>query len=167
MRTLIHLIDRFSDLTGRILSSFAYFLLVVVLYEVVARKIFGRPTVWGFDASYILMAAFFLLGFGYTLKHRMHVAIDIFTQKFRPRLQGAFGIVGYLVFFFPFVCIGMWITTKYALQAWNIYELSQSPWSFPVYWFKTLMPISFLLLFIQGIAEFLRNVLKLKGEEIG
>jgi TRAP-type mannitol/chloroaromatic compound transport system permease small subunit len=105
----------------------------------------------------------FLMGFGYTLKHKMHVGIDIITAKLNPRAQGWISVVSYLVFFFPFIIIAIQASTVFATQSWQGLERVQSPWGAPVYHFKTFLPLGFCFLFLQGIAEFLKAVQQISG----
>ena len=43
-----------------------------------------------------------------------------------------------------------------ALRAWSIGELSPDPGGLPRTWVKSLIPLGFLLLGLQGVAEALR-----------
>lgn len=164
MKKIIHFFDTINEYAGRATSLIVFILLAVVLYEVTARKIFNAPTIWAFDLSYMLYAAMFMLGGAFTLKYRQHVAIDVITSILPRKTQAIIGLVGYLVFFFPFVIIFIYVTGKFALQSWSNLETSQSPWGQPLYHFKTLMPFGFFLLLLQGISEFIKDILIIKGE---
>jgi TRAP-type mannitol/chloroaromatic compound transport system permease small subunit len=164
VKKIVEFLDSIAEYTGRATSFIIFALLFAVMYEVIARKFFGSPTVWGFEISYMLYAAMFLLGGAHALKYHQHVAIDVITCTLSKRTQAIISIVCYLVFFVPFVLIFIWVTTTFAAQAWANLERSQNPWNQPLYHFKTLMPIGFILLFIQGISEFLKNIMNLKGE---
>jgi TRAP-type mannitol/chloroaromatic compound transport system permease small subunit len=158
MKAIADFFDSVSDYAGRATSLIIFALLFVVLYEVVARKFFNAPTVWAFDLSYMLYATLFLLGGAFTLLHRQHVSIDILTSMFSKRTQAIISLVCFAVFFFPFVLAFIYVTGNFALQAWDNLETSQSPWGQPLYHFKTLMPIGFFLLLLQGISEVIKNI---------
>lgn len=164
MKGITNVLDSINEYAGRITSVVIYALLLVVVFEVISRKIFNAPTVWGFDLSVMLYAAMFLLGGGYALKYKAHVAIDVLTTRFSKKTQALISIVSYLVFFFPFMIVIIYVTGAFALQSWADLERSQSPWNQPLYHFKTLMPIGFSLLFLQGISEFLKTIMNLKGD---
>ncbi|TYB34002.1 MAG: TRAP transporter small permease subunit [Flexistipes sinusarabici] len=168
MSALIKLIDSISDFLGKIISYLVYVLLIVVVFEVISRKVFGSPTVWGFEFSFMLYAVMFMLGFGFTLKHKMHIGIDIFYSNMSPRKQGFLDLFTYIVFFFPFIYFAVVSSVTFTSQSWQMLEHSQSPWAPPIYPFKTVMPVAFLLLGFQGIAEFLKAIYKIKtGEHYG
>lgn len=162
MKGITDFLDLINEYAGRITSLIIYALLLVVIYEVISRKAFNAPTVWGFDLSFMLYSAMFLLGGGYTLKYKGHVAIDVLTSRLRTKQQAIISIITYIVFFFPFMSILVYVTGAFALQSWADLERSQSPWNQPLYHFKTLMPIGFSLLILQGLSEFLKTIITLQ-----
>ncbi len=166
MKKIVKFIDKMNEVVGKFTSILGYFLLFVVVFEVIRRKVFNNPTIWGFELSYMLYAVMFLLGFGYTLKHKMHIGIDVIYNKLSKRTQGILDIVTFVIFFLPFTIIGIKSTLSFAYQSWQGLEHSQSPWGPPIYPFKTFMPIGFLLLFFQGISEVIKSYYKIKGKEI-
>jgi TRAP-type mannitol/chloroaromatic compound transport system permease small subunit len=54
----------------------------------------------------------------------------------------------------------------YAGHSWAVNEHSWSAWKPPLYLYKTVMPLGLILLFIQGLSKFIRDIYRLKGVEI-
>ena len=106
----------------------------------------------------------FMLGGAHALKHRQHVSIDVITSVLSKKTQAIISLACYLVFFFPFVLVFIYVTGIFAMQSWANRELSQSPWGQPLYHFKTLMPVGFGLLLLQGVSECIKDILLIKGE---
>ena len=67
MATLITKIDLFSKWTGNIVCWITVPLILAMVYEVLARKLFTAPTMWAYDMSRFLYGALFMLGAGYAL----------------------------------------------------------------------------------------------------
>ena len=159
LMSVVRVIDAVSDWSGRIFCWLIIPLVVSLTWEVVARYVFGAPTVWAFDVSYMLYGSFFMLGAGYALYRGGHIRTDMLYQNWSPRTQGAVDAVCYLFFFFPGIFFLLWMGGVEALHSWQILETSdQSPWHPPLYPFKTVIPITALLLLIQGVSEFLKSV---------
>ena len=162
LNSVLNAIDAVSEYSGRIVIWLAVILTCITGYEIVSRYVFDAPTKWAFDLSYMIGGAFFLLGEAYTLKHKNHVRIDLFYSRFSPRGRAWVDTIFYLLFFFP-----LWIGLLYALIpyvafSWKIGERSmQGYWRPVLYPFKTVMPIGVLLLLLQGVAEFIRNLMVL------
>ncbi len=157
--TTIRGIDRFTDWTGTIISWLSVPLVLAVIYEVIARYIFHAPTIWAFDATYMLYGTLFMLGAAYALHKGAHIRTDFFWEKFSTRKKGVIDSISYLVFFFPSLAMLFYLSMHEASYAWSINETSdQSPWR-PILWpFKGVVPLACLLLLIQGVSELLKSL---------
>jgi TRAP-type mannitol/chloroaromatic compound transport system permease small subunit len=157
--TIIRIIDRFTDVTGTLISLLSIPLFLAVGYEVTARYLFNAPTVWAFDVTYMLYGTLFMLGTAYALHKGAHIRADFFWEGFSPRTKGIIDSVAYVVFFFPSLAMLCYISLHEAQYAYLINEQSdQSPWR-PVLWpFKAVVPLACLLLLIQGVSELLKSL---------
>ena len=157
MRKIARAIDALNENTGYYSSFLVLPLLAVISYEVVMRYGFNAPTTWGFEATTFLYGVHFVLGLGYTHKHNGHVAIDVFEARLASRTRTLLRIVVNLLIFIPTMgLISIW-SVIYASTAWMQWEVASSSWAPPLYPFKTLMAIGFVLLFLQGIAKLIQD----------
>ena len=102
----------------------------------------------------------FMLGIPYTLKHRGHVRVDIIHQKLSTKGKAYIDTFGTLVFLFPVAIFLFLSSLDYVAFSWSVYETSAMPGGLPgVFIIKTLIPVMAILLFLQGIADLLRNVI--------
>ncbi len=166
--TCIQWIDGWMERVGRAVSWCTLALVLVVCADVGLRYLFNISHVATRELEWHLFAVLFLLGAGYTLKHDAHVRVDVFYQRLSPRMQALVNVVGCLVFLLP----GCWLVIKtawpFAQQAWEIREGSPDPGGIPArYLLKACLPAAFLLLAVQGISFFCRNLLVLTGREEG
>ena len=75
-------------------------------------------------------------------------------------------LLGTLFLLLPFAFGIMAISIAPTLHSWSIGEISPDPNGLPRYWIKTLIPLSFLLLGLQGISEAIRNWSELKSSSL-
>jgi TRAP-type mannitol/chloroaromatic compound transport system permease small subunit len=128
-----------------------------LVYEVVARYIFNAPTIWAYDVTYILAGGLFMLGSAFALRQDSHVRADFLLSAQNPRWQALIDVILYLLVYFPATALFFQTSLVFALQSWMQGEtFPQSPWMPIIYPLKTVMPVTLALLFIQGIAEFLK-----------
>jgi TRAP-type mannitol/chloroaromatic compound transport system permease small subunit len=155
----IRTVDRFTDLTGTVVSWLSVPLVLSVSYEVIARYVFAAPTIWAFDITYMTYGALFMLGAAYALHKGAHIRTDFFWEKFSARKRGWIDSISYIVFFFPSLAILFYLSLDEAVHAWQINEVSdQTPWR-PILWpFKAVIPASCLLLLVQGVSELLKSL---------
>jgi len=157
--SVIRVIDTVSDWSGHIVCWMIIPLVGSLAWEVVSRYVFGAPTVWAYDVSYMLYGAFFMLGAGYALFRGGHIRTDMLYQNWSPQRQGAIDAVCYLFLFFPAMLFLFWMGGQEAWHAWDIGERSDaSPWRPILYPFKAVIPLTAFLLLLQGVSEFLKSV---------
>ena len=161
----LHYIDSISIWTGKIFRWLALILSLVVLYEVLARYIFNRPTIWAFDTAMMLYSMLFILGGAYVLREKRHIRVDVIFNLFSLRTQAVIDIVFYLVSFFPYTVVMIWYGGKIAYMSTLSREISNtSQWGEPIYPWRWLIPVGFFLLFLQGIPEFIRTIQQMRSK---
>ena len=156
---IVRAIDRFTDTTGTWVAWLNVPLMLAVSYEVVARYGFSAPTIWAYDVSYMLYATIFMLGAAYALHKGAHIRTDFFWESFSPRTRGLIDTISYIVFFFPSLAMFLFVSGAEGWYSFEIGETSeQSPWR-PILWpFKMVIPLTCLLLMIQGVSETIKSV---------
>jgi TRAP-type mannitol/chloroaromatic compound transport system permease small subunit len=167
LNTFLKGCDRLSEWSGRIFVWLIIPLTVVVVFEVISRRVFNAPHIWATEVTNYLYGPHFMLVAAYTLLYKSHVSIDIIYGRFSPRTRGILDIFTYLVFFFPFCIIVFYQGIIFAQTSWSIGETSESAALRIVPLVKTVIPITFGLILIQGLANFIRSImLAVRGKEI-
>lgn len=156
---IIHLLDQPARWVGLVAAWLIFPLMGALVYEVVARYVFNSPTVWAYDITYMIYATMFMLGAAYALYRGSHVRADFFYNALSPRAQGLIDATLYLVLFFPSIAFFTWRTGEFALTSWMQGErITTSPWMPAIYPLKTVMPVTGVLLLIQGVSETLKSL---------
>jgi len=155
----VRIIDKFTDTTGVWIAWLNVPLVAAVAYEVIARYIFNSPTIWSFDVTYMLYGTIFMLGAAYALHKGAHIRTDFFYEKWSDKTRGMVDSISYLVFFFPSVVMLLAVSANETWYAFGINETSeQTPWR-PLMWpFKGVVPLTCVLLLIQGVSETIKSV---------
>jgi TRAP-type mannitol/chloroaromatic compound transport system permease small subunit len=160
MTRFIFIVDALSTWVGK---AFAWLILVLTLgisYEVFVRYVLRAPTSWAFDFSYINYGALFLMAGAYTLARNGHVRADVLYRFWPARRQASMDLVLYILFFIPAVLAFIYSGWNYAAFSVRFREVSIfSPAGVPVFPLKALIPITGVLLLLQGIAEICRCIL--------
>jgi TRAP-type mannitol/chloroaromatic compound transport system permease small subunit len=152
-------IDRFTDRTGTWIAWLNLPLVLVVSYEVIMRYVFNAPTMWVFDTAYMLYGTIFMLGAAYALHKGAHIRTDFFYERWSVRTKGMVDSISYLVFFFPSLLMFLVASGNEAWYSYTIGEVSeQTPWR-PILWpYKMIVPLTCVLLIVQGVSEVLKSV---------
>lgn len=166
LKKFVRAVDAFNEFVGKYVALLILPLVFVVVYEVVARKVFHAPTIWAFEMTVYFYGMHFMLGAAYTLLYDRHVRIDILFSKLPPKVQLWISLITFILVFVPFVGGLTYAAVQYAAHAWAVNEHSWSAWKPPLYPYKTVMPVALIMLLAQGFARFIRDLYRLKGEEI-
>jgi TRAP-type mannitol/chloroaromatic compound transport system permease small subunit len=156
---IVRSIDRFTDTTGSWIAWLNLPLVLAVAYEVIARYFFHAPTIWSFDVTYMLYGTIFMLGAAYALHKGAHIRTDFFYEKWSVKTKGMVDSISYIVFFFPSIVLFLVASGGEAWYAYTIHETSeQTPWR-PILWpYKTVVPVTCVLLLLQGVSEVIKSV---------
>ena len=160
MKSFIRFADTLSTSMGKAFSWCIVILMGGTCYEVFMAYALNAPTLWNFDFSLQMYGAIFMMAGAYTLSTEAHVRGDVIYRLFKPRTQGWIDLVLYFIFFFPGVLALAFYGWDYAAMAWKIKETSwNSPAQIQIYMAKSLIPLSGILLTIQGISEVFRSII--------
>ena len=160
MRTFIKFADNLSTSMGKAFSWCIVIFMGGTCDEVFMAYVLNAPTLWNFDFSLQMYGAIFMMAGAYTLSTEAHVRGDVIYRLFKPRTQGWIDLVLYFIFFFPGVLALAFYGWDYAALAWKIKETSwNSPAQIQIYMAKSLIPLSGILLTIQGISEVFRSII--------
>ena len=167
MKKILGFIDSISEWTGRIFGWVILILMLLVVFEVIMRRFIGKPTDWSFEVTIQFYALHFMIVAAYGLLHNSHVSVDIIYTNFGPRTKAWIDVVTYCLFFFPFIIILIKEGIPYAANSWATHERSWSAFAPPLYYVKTVIPATAILLLLQGAAIFIRQLyFGIKGEEL-
>lgn len=157
MTLFLRFIDGFSDILGALGRLALGALILAMIYEVAARYVFGAPTLWAFDISYMLNGAIFLLGSAYALRRDVHVRIDFLSQRLPLRAQQILNGVVYLGVMAPLIGLFAWTAAGKAFAAYLSGEVEAvSPWA-PLMWpFYAVIALGLTAFALQFIAEALK-----------
>ena len=165
--TVMHAIDGFTDITGRVIAWLTVVMVLMVMTVVVTRYFLSTGSIALQESVTYLHCLIFMLGLAFTLKNDGHVRVDIFYRNFSAKTQAAVNLGGAVLFLLP-VCVMVLVTSwDYVMASWAIRETSAENDGLPfIYLLKTLMLLMPATLILQGIAEIVRNGLILCDADV-
>ena len=158
MAVSITKIDLFSKWVGNIVCWITIPLILGMVYEVFARKLFLAPTIWAYDMSRFLYGALFMLGAGYALSKGVHIRADFLYRNFKIKTQGLIDFWLYLLFYFPGLIVFCYMTVGFVQESIMRSERGMDTTWMPYMWpIKTCLLIGIIFLLIQGISELFKS----------
>ena len=156
------LIDRLTKAVGTMVSWLTVVLVLIMVGDVAMRYLFSVTSAASFELEWHLFAGIFLLGAAYTLQQDKHVRVDVFYHRFSKRRQGWVNLVGSLFLLLPFCAVAFWESLSFVEASFNVRETSPDPQGLPArYLIKSVIPIAFFLLGLQGVSVVLKSLKKI------
>lgn len=159
LNRITQLIDSVASWTGLLIAPLTLVMTLTTVVIVGLRYGFGIGAIPLQEGVIYMHAMVFMLGIAYTLKMEEHVRVDIFYQRLTKRWQAIVDLGGTLLFLLPMSAFIFWTSLDYVSLSWRMGEGSPEPGGLPgIYLLKTLIPAMAVLLALQGIAEVLRAI---------
>ena len=164
MNRFLHFVDSLSVWVGKCFAWCIVVLTFATCYEVFVRYVLNAPTVWAFDMSVQMYGSLFVMAGAYALAQDAHVRGDVLYRLMTQRTQATVDLVLYIIFLLPAVFALTWYGYGFAADSWFYKEVSwSSPARIQIYFFKTLIPVAGVLIFLQGLAESIRCIMCIRN----
>lgn len=161
-------IDRVTDRIGRVVACLLLLMTAVAAFNALGR--YGGRFI-GVNLSsnayielqWYLFSVVFLVAAGYTLERDAHVRVDVLYSHLSERARAWIDLVGTVLLLIPFSIFVLWMSWPSVRNAWRIREQSPDPGGLPRYPIKAVILIGFALLLVQGIAQLIKTVDRLRS----
>lgn len=166
IRAYVHAIDAVNRVVG-VFVMYAVFLFMIgiLLYASLSRTLLEMPVNWAVEMAQFSLAAYYLLGGGYSLQQDAHVRMDLIYARWAPRKQAFVDSITafFIVFYLAILLMGGLSSTQYALEYG---QKNYSSWGPPLAPVKIIMCIGVVLMLLQAISIFFRDLGKAMGRPI-
>jgi TRAP-type mannitol/chloroaromatic compound transport system permease small subunit len=160
---------RYVDIVNRLIGRFAMYLIFlmmgILLLSSGSRTFFSTSYVWTVEMAQFMLAAYYLLGGGYSMQLDSHVRMDLLYSRWSPRRQGLADAItsGFLLFYLVFLLVGGISSTMYAI---SYGQKNYSSWAPPLAPIKVIMCIGITLMLLQVVAVFFKDLAKARGKPL-
>ena len=156
---VIRTIDKFTEVTSHVFVVVIVPLILANVVEVFARYVLRAPTMWALDVTTMSYATLFMVGAALALLKGAHVRTDMLWEGFSDRTKGMIDSLALVVFFLPTMAMLFYISIDDFFYAISIDERSSSGAWTPVLWpLRGVIPLTFFMLFLQGISELMKSL---------
>lgn len=165
IKLYVRYVDAINRAVGRSAMWLVLVMMGVLLYAVIARAVFGISYIWIVETSQMLLAAYYILGGGYSMQLGTHVRMDLLYSRWSPRTQARMDSLtsGFVIFYLVVLLLGGIYSTMYAIEYGQKNYSSWAPLLWPI---KIVMCIGILLMLLQMIAVFFTDLANALGLSI-
>lgn len=124
-------IDHITLRIASLLMFFVAIIMGIMLFEVIMRYVFARPTLWVEELSRWLGGVIFLLAGLYAMQQRTHIRVTILYDILGRRYQRVMDALGTAC-----ICVFCWAVSwgywENAMRKFSTWELYGSAWNPPI-----------------------------------
>jgi TRAP-type mannitol/chloroaromatic compound transport system permease small subunit len=164
IKSYVRGVDWFNRGVGR-LAMYLIFVMMAILLWSSFSKTFLLPSLWTLDTAQFALTAYYLLGGAYSLQLGSNVRMDLLYGSWTDQQKAwvdAFSVFA-LIFYLGILLYGGIESTQYALEYGERGRTAWRPYMAPI---KIVMCIGIFMMLLQAIAEFFKDIAKIRGEEI-
>ena len=165
IRAYVRAVDAVNRVLGFYVMYLALAMMGLLLFASITRYVFNVPFVWMIELSQFMMAAYYILGGGYSLQIDAHVRMDVVYERWTVKTRAFMdSITAFcLVFYLVYMVYGGWASSAYSLKYG---QTNYSAWAPPMAPIKIIMTVGIALMLLQAIAIFFRDIAKVSGREM-
>lgn len=160
--TYVKYVEAVNRLVGKFAMYLVFVMMLILLYASLSRTILNSPVIWAVEMAQFTMAAFYILGGGYSVILRGHVRMDVLYSRWSPRTRAIMDVITafFLLFYLAVLLYGGISSTAYSLQ-YN--QTNYSAWAPPMSPIKIIMVIGILLMLLQCTARLIKDIATARG----
>jgi len=158
-------VDAVNKVVGKFSMYMVFGMMGILLFESVSRTLFDQPHIWVVEMAQFIMAAYYLLGGGYSMILRGHVRMDLLYGRWSPKRKALMDVITtpFMIFYLVFLLIGGISSVEYAI---TYGQTNYTPWAPPLAPIKIIMSLGIFLMLLQAIATLFKDIAKARGENI-
>jgi TRAP-type mannitol/chloroaromatic compound transport system permease small subunit len=168
----------FVDFIGRWASWLIVPLIIITVFDVIARKMvwiqiwlvdnFGRifESTLLQELEWHVHTALFALVLGYGYVWNTHVRVDLIRENLAFRKKAWLELIGLTCFMIPYCLVVIWFASIYAYDSWAIHEISASQVGLTHRWIiKSVLVVGLIVAALSGVAVWLQVAIVLWGPQ--
>lgn len=165
IRAYVRFVDKLNTIVGKFAMLLVFVMMGILLCESISRTFFNAPHIWTMESAQYTMAAYYMLGGGFSMLLRAHVRMDVLYGRWFTRTRARVDrfTIFCMIFYLIVLLYGGISSTAYSLEYG---QHSRTAWAPPLAPVKIIMCIGIVLMLLQAIATFFKDLAKARGEEL-
>ncbi|MGH7006422.1 MAG: TRAP transporter small permease subunit [Alphaproteobacteria bacterium] len=165
IKIYVRWVDAVNRVVGRFAMYLIFLLMGILLLASISRGLLDVSYIWSVEMAQFVLAAYYLLGGGYSMQIDAHVRMDLLYSRWSPRKQALADALtsAFLLFYLVLLLIGGISGTVYAI---TYGQKNYSSWAPPLAPIKVIMCTGIALMLLQVIAVFFKDVARARGKPL-
>ena len=142
-----------------------FLMMGILVLSFVTRNIINLPLMWIIEMAQFVITGYYLLGGGYSMLTDDHVRMDLFYGRLSEKGKAKMDIFTsfFLVFYLITLLIGSITSLIYTIETNQKLFTAWAPYVWPI---KVIMLFGILLMLLQSISMFFKDIAKVRRVKI-
>ena len=182
----VRIVDKVNYRIGRIIMYGIFVMALILLWSSISKTFF-LPSQWTLEIAQFAMVSYYIMGGPYSIQLGSNVRMDLFYAEWTDKRKAQVDAITilFLVFYLAVLLHGALGSTAYSLGHYKgdtygffgglltgseeVGRLERSPTAWrPYLWpIKSIMCVGIFLMLLQAISEFIKDIAKIRGIELG
>ena len=160
---------KFTDMVcvkvGRITMYLVFAMMFILILSFVTRNIINFPLIWIIEMAQFIITAYYILGGSYSMITDDHVRMDLFYSKFSEKNKARMDAFTSIFLFFYLITLlyGSISSLNYTIETNQRLFTAWRPYVWPI---KSLMTFGILLMLLQTLSMFFKDLYRIRGKKI-
>ena len=161
----VKFVDFVCTKVGRFIMYGVFLMMGILVLSFVTRNIINLPLMWIIEMAQFVITGYYLLGGGYSMLTDDHVRMDLFYGRLSEKGKAKMDIFTsfFLVFYLITLLIGSITSLIYTIETNQKLFTAWAPYVWPI---KIIMLFGILLMLLQSISMFFKDVAKIRKVKI-
>lgn len=161
----VRFMDGLSEVIGRATMYLIYVMVAVLLFDVVTNRFMNMTQIWTTEFAQFGLAAYYFLAGPVTMKDDSHVRLDLIYSRLGHRGKARIDALTIWVVMF-YLAILLWGGISSTIYSIETNQRLPSLWAPSVVPIKVLMCVCLVLMILQSLAIFFRDIARARGGDI-
>ena len=165
IKNYVKITDWICEKVGRITMYLVFVMMFILILSFVTRNIINFPLIWIIEMAQFVITAYYILGGSYSMITDDHVRMDLFYSKLSEKNKARMDAFTSIFLFFYLVTLlyGSISSLNYTLETNQRLFTAWRPYVWPI---KSLMTFGILLMLLQTLSMFFKDLYRIKGKKI-
>ena len=165
IKNYVKITDWICEKVGRATMYLVFAMMFILILSFVTRNIINYPLIWIIEMAQFVITAYYILGGSYSMITDDHVRMDLFYSRFSEKNKARMDAFTSIFLFFYLVTLlyGSISSLNYTLETNQRLFTAWRPYVWPI---KSLMTFGILLMLLQTLSMFFKDLYRIKGVKI-
>ncbi len=161
----VRVVDYLSTRFGRIAMYLIFLMIGTLLLDAITRNVIQIPLFWCVELAQFTLAAYYIMGGAYSMQLHSHVRMDLIYDRLSERAKARVDCCTaiFLVVYLIVLLIGSISSTIYSIET---NQRLFSMWNPSVVPIKVIMVFGIVLILLQAVSTFFKDLAKARGVEL-